>query len=430
MKYFFRILIVILLVSCAEDDSTPLTIGEDWIETDTKIYHIDTMKVTSSTIQLDSINLDTKRLLTGSYLDEFLGIVSTKNYMQLDYSSYNDINSDSRFDSIALILKHDKYYYNDTLSIQHLNVLEVIDDIKPIEDEYYYNTNNFAVNSSPLATYSYFPEPYKNDSIHIRLNDNYGTKLFEDIRENNINDDQDFYEKYKGISVDNAASNANIIGYSTESLLRLYYTNKSEFGDEEFEKDFPLTVQNSFNNMSVDKTNTFLSGLNNVKDEILSEDAENLAFSQAGTGILTKIDVPHFERIHDIPGEGTIVKANLKLPVKARSFDDNLQLSDSLKVVIVRNDHLILQDLTSGKDEIPVYGILNQKDSEFNNVYYEFDITKFLELKLDEPFTNYYIGIFPVDFLNSIDRIVFENDPNSENQKFLLELTYALYDDE
>ncbi len=420
-----------LLFACTQNNDDPLTIGEEWINSDTKVIFIDTMKVQTSTIQLDSILMNTERILTGSYQDSYLGKIQTKSYLYLNYTSFNSINSHSEYDSIALILMHDNYFYNDTLQPQFLKVSEITDDLKPIENDVYYNTNEIESSNFPLANFSYHPNPIKNDSIHIRLDDAFGEQLFNEIKHDEINDANEFYERYKGLIVENTQDNASVIGFSENSILRLYYKNESEFEEEaEYQKDFNVLFWNSFNNIQTNKENTVLSDLETEEDEVSSISNNNESYAQAGTGILTKIDIPHYESIYDIQGEGTIVGAKLKLPVKANSESDNLYISDSLRIIILNSNHTPFDELKQTKEDAAVIGILNRKNNEFNELFYEFDIKSFLELKLREPFTEYYLGVYPVNFQNSVERIVFENNPSKEEKRATLELTYALYDDE
>ena len=127
------ILIGALLTSCTKDeDSFP--VGEDWINLDTQVFYIDTLTVKTSTFKFDSIAVSsTSRLLIGAYTDPVFGLTTSKTYAQITNSTYT-LSSSAVYDSVALILNYDTYFYNDTIPVQKINVYELLNDVEPDED--------------------------------------------------------------------------------------------------------------------------------------------------------------------------------------------------------------------------------------------------------------------------------------------------------
>lgn len=422
-------LVVGLIMSCEEDQDL-VPVGEDWIKVDTKIYFIDSMTVESSTFKFDSILVsNTSRLLVGSYTDPVFGKVKAKSFMQLAYP-FASISDDAIYDSIAVVLNYDNYFYNDTTQTQTIEIFNLLDDIKT-DDGYFYNTTSFEASETPIGSKTFLPYPTKEDSIHITISDVFGKELYERIRDNDINTEDDFLDLYKGLLVNPGDNNSSVLGFATSSALRLYYSFEDELEVEDSEIiEFPLNAGNSFHNILSDYSGTYFDTLNSQETQLVSEDTDNNIFIQSGAGLATRIDIPFIERINDIPGNGSILDANLSLSVKQNSSTDNLNIRDSLSVYLMNRKGDLLDVLTNSTGET-VYGMLNDIDEEFKTLTYTIPATYFLNLKLNQIYgEEIYLAVYGQDFSQSVDRYILNNEEVSSNDlKLKLELTYAIYED-
>lgn len=420
-----------LVISCEEDqDSVP--VGEDWIKVDTKIYFIDSLTVESSTFKFDSISVsNSSRLLVGSYSDPVFGKIKAKSFMQLGYPSPS-FSDETVYDSIALILKYDNYFYNDTTQTQNIEVFEVLDDIKTDETAYY-NTSSFEASDTSIGAKMFTPYPTKEDSLHVTISDVFGKELFDKIKDNEITNSDEFLDQYKGILVNPDDSNSAVFGFATTSSLRLYYS----FDDEEVELedseviDFSLNTTNSFHNVTSDYSGTYFNTLESQETQVESEDTDNNVFIQSGSGLATRVDVPFIDRINDIAGYGSILDANLKISVKKNSSTENLFTKDSLSVYLIDRKGDIYAALTDSSGST-VYGILEENDEEFETLTYSIPVTNYLNLKLEQSYgDNLYLALYGQDFNRSVDRYILNGEgSDSDDLKLKLELTYAIYEDE
>ncbi|MEH6408141.1 MAG: DUF4270 family protein, partial [Leeuwenhoekiella sp.] len=339
------IILYMLAVACSSEDDATFPVGENWVSSGTKVYFIDTLTVESSTFQFDSISeSSTDRYLIGSYTDPVFGLTKSKLYAQLGAAVYT-IASDAKFDSIALILNYDNYFYNDTIPDQTFNVYRVTQDIKPDEDVYY-NTTTFESDTEPLGSYTFSPRPVREDSIHLPLKNDFGQLIFDELQDNVINNTDEFVNEYKGLLIDAANTNTTMLGFSTDSFLRIYYTVDSEIEEEDSQTiDISFNTTNTFNNISSKKEGTYFANLANEQDFIPSTETSNTSFIQAGTGIATRVGIPYLERLNDIDGDGTILTANLKITLKQNSNTSNLYTRDSLQVYIIDQKNQVLGQL-------------------------------------------------------------------------------------
>lgn len=417
------------MISCSSDIDT--TVGEDMVTTNTRVYYIDTLTVKSSTFQYDSLSVsETSRLLLGAYTDPVLGLTKSNLYAHFGYTTA-DIDNDANFDSIAMILNYDNYFYNDTTAIQELNVYRVTQTIRPDDNSVYYNTTDFEKNPASLGSLSFYPKPTKEDSLEIRMSNDFGQTLFDEIQDNEFSSFDEMLNEYKGFVVEPSETNTAILGFLKTSYFRIYYTIPDGSDDIEYTYDISFDTSNSFHNITSDKTGTYLEDIENQESYITSLDTGNNTFIQGGTGIVTRLDIPYLETIGRIPGEGTITGANLSLTLKRNSYNDNLSTRDSLGVFIIDQKSEILMDLVQ-YDTSTAYGeISNEDNGEFTTVNYNIPIKLFLDLKLtDTNRENLFLAIYGQGLNDSVDRYIINSEDEDEEIKLKLELTYAVYDEE
>ena len=431
---FWILLFILAACSRSPDDSSSLEVGEEFTNSDVRIIVIDTFSVSLSTIKFDSIiTSETERLLVGRYEDDFFGTVESSSYFEPTAVNY-EIPSDAELDSVALILGYDRYFYNDTTKLSEINVHLLQDELQP-EEDVFYNTSKVPFDSIPLATKSFFPEPFDEDSLHINLPLNFGQPLFDLIQENDINDTDDLRDFFKGFTLQpGQADNASVIGYSlaiANTYLRFFYTTPTEFEDEE--SFFDLFIDqlpeepNFFNNILSNVTSTPLISIGNREDELPSSDAENLSYLQAGTGFAIKVRFPHIKTLYDIPGTGTVLSANLILKPPVQTYNEVTPLRDSLLVSIIDKNNDSFNQISTGAG--PVLGSISGQDEEFSEILYEIPVGVFVDLKLDEsPETEDALLLTVPEFTASVDRILLEGEGSDDFEARLI-LTYAIYDD-
>ncbi|WP_452219370.1 DUF4270 family protein [Lacinutrix undariae] len=417
------------MISCSSDIDT--TVGEDMVTSNTRVYYIDTLTVATSTFQYDSLSVsETNRLLLGAYTDPVLGLTKSNLYAHFGYTTA-DIDNDANFDSIAMILNYDNYFYNDTTAIQELNVYRVTQTIRPDDNSVYYNTTDFEKNPTSLGSLSFYPKPIKEDSLEIKMSNDFGQTLFDEIQDNEFSSFDEMLNEYKGFVVEPSETNTTILGFLKTSYFRIYYTIPDGSDDIEYTYDISFDTSNSFHNITSDKTGTYLEDIVDQESYIQSSNTGNNTFIQGGTGIVTRLDIPYLETIGRIPGEGTITGANLSLTLKRNSYNDNLSTRDSLGVFIIDQKSEILMDLFQ-YDTSTAYGeISNEDNGEFTTVNYNIPIKLFLDLKLtDTNRENLFLAIYGQGLNDSVDRYIINSEDEDDEIKLKLELTYAVYDEE
>lgn len=419
---------MLTIIACSSDSSSE--IGNDWINSETTFLSIDTLTVRAATLKLDSVVVSGDRVLVGSYLDPVFGRTNSESYFQLESPGY-DIDNEAIFDSIALILNYDDYYYNDTISQQKFEVFEVLDNIKTDSDEYFYNTTTFNYNPIRLGVKNFNPRARGTDSLHISIDAAYGNELFDKIQDNEITTTDEFLYQYRGLLVKpDTINNTAVLGFSKDSFLRIYYTIEDEEGNIEGTWDFPINETNSFNHTWSNPEGTYLESLTDQEITLPSTESSNTTFIQSGVGVLTRIEFPYAKSLYTISGTGSIVEANLEVSIKQNASTVNLHTKDSLALYILDANSDIISDALDATGD-PIYGFITEENSEFNITRYSFSIKNFLDAKISETANNddLYLAIYAQDYYNSVDRYILYGEENSEDNKLKLDLTYAIYND-
>ncbi|MGB5822090.1 MAG: DUF4270 family protein [Saonia sp.] len=426
-----------LLYSCSGDNlnESDFLAGDSFTDSNIRVVFMDTLSVRTSTMKFDSIitSLST-RILVGKYVDSIFGEVEATNFFELVPSTY-DIDAEAEYDSIALYLRYDDYYYNDTLSNNTIRIKRLSERLAPETGDYFYNTSNVAYFDEDLGILSYSPRPLGTDSLEIKLTDEFGEDLFDKFQENDITNLDEFKAYFKGISLRPGENDdGSVIGFSstsTDSYVRLYFSVSEAEERVQSYIDFTLDLNSSsipfFNRITGLEPIEYLKLLTDKEVDLYSSETENKTYVQSGTGIATRIEFPHVKSLYTIQGDGTILSAVLKIRPTSGTYDGNLILKDTLNVYIVdRNNDLTEQLLLA--DIEPVRGILNRDNEEFNDIYYEIPLGTYIEkLLLAESDTDEALILLPTNYDSTVDRFIL-NGENAPSNGTRLELNYAIYD--
>ncbi|UOB18777.1 DUF4270 family protein [Abyssalbus ytuae] len=432
MRYLIIILITLLIFSCNEENS--LLVEDQITESNLRVIKIDTFTTIFSTFKYDSIpTSESTRILVGRYNDPVFGEIKASSFFELLPSGYS-ISNDAVFDSIALCLRYDGYFYNDTLQTNTISVKRLNDEMRTDNDEYFYNTSEVSHYEENIGLATYNPRPNNNsDSLLIKLNDEVGVTIFQKIQDKNITNDDQFREFFKGITIQPGSDDSSIIGFSKssdETYVRLFYSEPDEDDNVQDYLDLSINLSSTeptfFNNVTSTRTDTYLENLNDKETLLLASDSDNMSFIQAGTGVATRVEIPFIKTINDIQGQGTLL--DVKLYVSPLDYkNEKLKISDSLPLYIIDINNDITGYLT-GLSEEQTLAVLNYEDEEFNEVYYEIPLLSFIEDEISSTRNEgLALIIFPPSYNSSVNRIIL----STENNSFLkshLEITYVIYD--
>lgn len=420
-----------VLISC-NNDSTTYSVGEDFIDLNTRVTVTDTLSIITSTVLFDSIaTSSSSRLLLGALQDSDFGNLTSQSFMNLSTSDY-DMDKDAVYDSIGVILYYDRYYYGDTTTVQTYKVHEIIENFEPKnddDDDNFYNTSSLNYSDEVLGEITFKPFPYKKDSIYIPIKKTFGNSIFEKLQNNDVNNYDDLYQVFKGITIVPANNSNNVIGFGKASMvMRIYYNLENEDDEDSDFKD--LTIESSyrfFNKITSDRSSTLLATIPSSEDFLLSTKTNNQAYIQSGTSLNMRIEIPYIKNLNSLEQNGTTLNATLKFYPNIKSYQSNSIGADSIAVHVVDHKNRYIKQLT-GFDGQAIYAKYNTQNDEFDSKnYFTTDITYFLEEIQSSSYNLNYALLFQFpNNNNSVNKILIYDSANSVN-KMKVTLTYLLY---
>lgn len=426
-RSFIYLIFSLIAVSCSEEENLS-TVGDSWIKSNTRVLFFDTLTVKSSTLKLDSLVVSgAVNALIGQYTDPVFGKVKSQSYFQFLPSRYF-IDSEAEYDSIAFILRYDRYSSGDTLSSQKYLISEVIEDLEP-HDEMYYNTSQYQSSPDIITEHSFYPRPGSKDSTHIPLNKQFGEILFQKLQNRQITDSDEFLNEYPGLLVQPTESGTAILSFSKNSFLRIYYTNNGELNNQEETLDLLILPENTFHNISAGLNTESLPKLPPQEQSIPSKETGKKCFVQAGTGIATKIEIPHLKSIDDLEGTGSIIEAELKFRLNVSENKSIRPVRDSLPLLIINHKNEVIGEVT-GYHNQQTTARIERLEEEFSTVEYSVPIKKFIDDKLFEyDGDDWALLIFAPDLNSSVAAYELFAEDAPKEQKMKIEITYAIYDE-
>lgn len=438
-KFLVLILFGLVMASCNTDvDTGDFVAGADYLAINNRVVLVDTATVSIATINFDSLITSSRsRILVGNYDDPVFGKVKSDSYFQLSANNYKLYNSNSDtdvpnyvFDSIALILRYDSYSYGDTTNTQSFQVHRLTQKVKPnLDDDSFYNSSSLEYSPQSLGAISFKPRPTDKDSVNITLSPVFGNELFQKIKNNELENYNEFVEYFKGLVVkSNSSTSSNLVGFATTSVLRMYYSKALDPEEVSLIKDFSIQdISRQFNNITLNRTGTLIENLPVPTSSLPSSQTNNVAFIQSGTGIACRIDFPHIKQLQYLSDKGAIVDAQLIIKPIKNSYSDLHPIPDSLLVYV--SDHLnrisgTLNNSNSGQ----MYAQLQNANDEFGeNGGYKINIGPFLQkemLKKAAPASSLILTL--PNFSNGVDRLLLGNQKNADN-KIQLKIYYISY---
>jgi len=440
-KFILMLFFLIAIFSCGTDtDAGEFVVGSDYLALNNKVVLIDTVTVEMSTINFDSLVTSSQnRILIGNYDDPIFGKVRSNSYFQLSAGSYslNNGGSDTEstnyvFDSIAMILKYDNYYYGDTTKVQTFDIHRLTQKVKPnTDDDSFYNNSVLSYSDESIGSISYKPRPVEKDSITIKMTDAFGAAIFQKLKKREITDFDSFSEYLKGLVLVSSASNSSsVVGFNVgTSKIRLYYSKyQADTEDTSYIIDFTISSAiKQFNSISLDKTGTILQNLPISSSKLSSSLTNRQGFIQSGTGVACRIDFPNIKQLKYISDKGAIVNAELVLKPVNNSYSEQYPLADSLQVYVADNLNRISGSLQNTAGAY-VYGVLNKKSDEFNeNVGYVIPIGNFLQKEMWKQSDSRSSLILTLPGISkAVNRIVLGDQKYPDN-KIQLKIYYISY---
>ena len=283
------------------------------------VYQTDTITLDVTTVREDSLRTDKLSSATlGNYIDPIFGVVKSSFYNQIRIASPDiDFGIGAVADSLYFTLMYSGAPYISAVD-QEFEVYEVMEDMY-VDSAYYsnqdlaYGTENLVHPDQGITKVSFVDlvtigEDTLRNGIKIRMSSEFADRLINagvDV----YNSNDDFLEYFKGVYVRSVSGNGAVLRFNTldsQSRMRLFYHNDTDTTFFDFNLNSRCATYNRFEHGYQGD----LSPINYGE----AIDGSQKAYIQAGSGLKTRITLPHIENLNLIEGR-TINRAELIVPI-------------------------------------------------------------------------------------------------------------------
>ncbi len=437
IKHSGLLLLILAFISCSNEDMT-FQIGSKYVEVNTNIRYIDTITVHSFTVKMDSIStsdLNQPAMLIGRFTDPEFGTFSAGSFFRLNPPNSIVLPNDAVYDSIQLIMLYNGYAVGDTNAVYTINAHRLTKALKKREDGKLYNTSVTDFDPVPLGTVSLVPWPNTYDTLWMRLDDVLGKELFNliDDKDPIVKESEQFLNYFKGFALNFDEADKAVIGFDfpttatvtdeiTYPTMRLYY---HYFDFEYVDKyiDFPVGSMNlSYQYNRIIMTDPVVDFPSDQRDKLPAGSSDSKTYIQAGTGLVTRIEIPYLKNLLALHDNVIVMKAELQIEPVRNSYHifplpENIAVYASDRINRFRSTFIASAELS----------IDNVYQEE---TWYTIDVTEFIKDKLleqSEETPALLVTIAPENLNKTFDRAVLGSQNHSEN-RVKLKVYYLNYE--
>lgn len=421
--FFFCILFS--LFSCLDDASV---VGGKWVESSFRNVQTDSCTVSLSTVLTDSLATSGDTICQIGYRkDELWGTIAASFYAEYDLPSFSlSENIEYLFDSITVRLYPSGNYLGDTLAYQRINMHFLKENVE-LNNNYLYNTSITAYDEEPIFSFSFKPTPgQRTKEVQFQLPKEWGQEWF-DLMLNDARqmESQNFFRDYfKGIAfIPDTENDACISGFQVNDSSLCITLHYHELTAVATEKKLVFTPNSSlrYNKVVYDRTDTPISDMQSGDDPPFPTSQSNhQAYLQGMTGMYVNIDFPYLNNLCSKGELVTIESATLLLyPVKG-TYDGMYPLPQSLVLYTANEDNVtqsVITDLTGSSVQ---NGNLVVDEMAYEETYYSFDLTSFLQTNLGTTgYNRQRLQLFLSDnlFYTTLQGVIFGDGEHTANKK-------------
>ena len=435
-KGFIVLLMMAGLYACVDESSD---LGHSLVQSSFYNVYVDTCTVDISTVLEDSIATRGDSICQiGHYADSTWGSISSSYYAEYNTVSFAPVTDyDYTLDSLVLTLQHSGHYWGDTLTQPQINVYRIHTPIELTDDEDLYNHTRWPIESIPLFSFTYRPRPGEGKTQQIRMPDELGLKLLQELvnEEAYFDEQEDFKREFPGLAFVPADDGQCISGFlvnDTSMCITLHY---KEVSTQRTDKSLTFTVNTkcAYTGIVHNAAGTTLGQVpSGIENYVHSSDLGDRAYLQGLTGFYNQLEFPYLNDLQDAGQIVSIESAMLYLYPLRGSYNQNNQLPEELRLYIT-NENNVLEDYVYGSDGVTVQNGNLTVDEVFNrDTYYSFDMTEFIRNNFGTWGTKrqkLLLNMENDDAVSTFNQVIFTNSPEGERQCKLF-VRYKIYNEQ
>ncbi|MBP5364383.1 MAG: DUF4270 family protein [Bacteroidales bacterium] len=382
--------------ACSDDD---FRMDDSFVKSKTSAEYTNQTNIELSTFRLDSVQTSNTGIVwVGRSSKPEIGNIYSESYARIALSEDLDWLKHERYDSVTMILRHTGDYVGDTTKGFTVRISQLASPLKFTEEDksksFY---NNHAVRDTlELGSFRFRPYPHLRPRVRFRLDDNFGRSLaqFIEKHQNKPADIAQNYEHFFGgikISADTSDA-AALLSFRADSVQIELHSHVTGMKRLERIRRFWITnLDCQFNHVWNDGAPAPYNKLVKLSDKVNEREGNLHSVMFEGLGYYSRIDISAMEDILSKKYKSHVIKATLVLAVEPASYERRfLPTFFSLYEV---NKWNVLNGIITDQFGKSVYGVLLDNMYDENYVYYEVDITHYLNTLLSRDYVEPGLGM-------------------------------------
>ncbi|MGF2413032.1 DUF4270 family protein [Ferruginibacter sp.] len=430
-QYFCLCTLVLLLASC---DKVDITFAPTSSEDDPNITFFDNYETAIATYKPDSFLTSSHQVISlGYHRDAVFGVVKAGSFVQVNLPATNPVaNKTVVFDSLELLIKPSGEFYGDSTKPIKVNVYRLTQNIKDaVNGDYYYNTSSFAYDPVNIGEQTVNLNSKSGTTVRIRLSDILGQELLTKFKSSDdaVSSTEKFADYFKGIYINTDSTVTSLLAYfsapADSPFIRLTYHEAGLFPEKK-QLDFTFTTAKQFNNISFRHTApNFAAFINNKKQLIESAASGNQSYLNTNLAAAIKISFSNLLNLKELHPYIKVVRAVLVIKPDTSPYTFPYQLPKTLNLYSTDENNNINAGIYDNNTTSPALqtGSLTIDYLYGIDTYYSFDITSFINTKIEEgQFSKSALMLYPSasNIDGALQRLIVNNKSNSKSVQLKL----------
>lgn len=364
--------------------------------------------------------------LIGHHRDTLFGSTSCAQYARFEWPGLADIPNSAKYDSIELILQNNYNAYGDSTAPMQFYVARLFAPISN-ETNQFYNTMKPATYPGIVGAASLRLRPHADDSIRIRIAEDLGLELFNNIRSKAdvVSSTDKFQEYFKGLKLyTDQEVTSQVASFKRSIILRIHYhEDDGNITAKQIDiKSSGSTFQ--FNGIDKEYTGSALAAMQSAR-EVNSAALGNRFFVQEMMRIRTRIDFPGIRDVLTNSDYVKVLNAQLELKPVGSSWVQ-YPVPNQMNIYTRKIDQSLSAALINGEGQSQT-GSLSIDNLYGTDTRYLYDVTDYINSELSATaFTTEQLVLIPSGTQGLMSRLA-GNTTQSTEQRTRLIISLLVY---
>lgn len=445
-----------LAAACSDQD---FMMNDSFVKSDSYAETSDDTPLSLSTFRLDSVMTSNQHVLwvghtarlgnprkTAQEIHSPLGTIHSEAFFRVapptmkdGAAGYGWLEGKEKYDSVTIQLLHSTQWMGDTTAIFDISVRRMARRLEFADqnERAFYNVRTFPVDDQ-VGHFTFKPRPVTRPRLRFRLDDAYGEQIRDFIiSTRRLKDDmvqQSFEDFFKGFQLtcnDDRYPTDAMLAFVADSASITLHSHMRDLEGTKIQRIFSLAeVEKQFNHVWNEDVAPPYDQLTHRYRQVTESQTDSCSAMYEGLGYYTRINFPNLDALKNQYKYQHIVKATLRLYAVEDTYDRR-HIPEQFYLFEVNKGNVILDQVKLANGQ-PARGVLVYNPYDRRKMYYEVDLTYYINTVLSRASYDEYLGLCltwgngmsPTNY----DYMLFKGHGVDDVTRAALDITFYYYD--